>query len=144
MTEYDIDIREFEPTYKHTFAQQANREVNDGHEVHLSGISVELTLKERGGDRRSYNYTVKFDVDHGCNSITFGSCGDTYENRHQYSPEQYWLATNAAAAVVDDWLEDIGLDYTRAENEIVLPDEGDEFVVHNGLTVIPDSAEVRK
>jgi hypothetical protein len=141
MTEYDIDIRELEPTYKHTLAQQANREVNDGREVHLSGISVKVTLKELGGERSRFNYTIRFGVDHERYSITFKSCGDTHEHRHQYEPEQFWLATNAAAAVVDEWLEDIGLDYTRPEEEIVLPDEGDEFRVHNDLMIIPDEAE---
>jgi len=138
MTDYDIDIRSLEPTYNPTLASQANRDVNDGREIHLSTISVDLVLIEPTGDRDRYAYTVTFTVDHEHHDVEFKHCGDTYENRHRYSPEQYWLATNAAAAVVDDWLEDIGLGYTRPEAAIILPDEGDEFDVHNDLTVMPD------
>jgi hypothetical protein len=138
MTDYDIDIRDLEPTYKHTLARQANREVDDGREIHLTELSVTVVLKEPTGERERYPYVVTFGVDHESHTVSFKQAGDPHDNRHRFAPERYWLATSTAAEVVDEWLTDIGLAYERPDVSIVLPAEPEMIQVHNDLTVVSE------
>lgn len=138
MNDYDIDIREFEPTYKHLLARQANREVADGREVALSGIRVHVNLTRQSGERDRYPYEVSFSVDHDQNQIEVDKVSDPYQNRHGMDPERFNLATSVASAAVLDWVEAVGIDYRAPRDGDRVAASEDAPEVHIDLTVMPE------
>lgn len=115
-TEYDIDVRNIDPTYKHTLARQSNREVDDGRELHLSEIEVSVRLKWRhptgsGGGQGSQTFAVRFTVDHDAERVRTRSVGDAHSDRQSYGVGKLAAATAAAEQALGGFLADVDLNH---------------------------------
>ena len=135
MTNYDIDVRTVEPTYNHTLARDTGRELNDGHEVHLTKLSIEVRVKPpRSGDEDgSTNFTVTFGVDHETERLTYRTIGHTFERDTSFNVARLLTALSAARNTAAAFTADVGLAYE-------VPDPSgsdvDPTVVHTALEVV--------
>jgi len=142
MTDYDIDIRSIDPTYNHTLAQQAGRDVDDGFEVHLAAVTVELRLRWRpdrtGADTEHQTMSVEFRVNHEHEDVVPTSVGDAHSEQQSFGVEQLITALEYAERAMVDYLKNIGPDYDLRSAESLLAVAGnpdDRVVVHNDLEV---------
>ena len=87
-------IREFDVEYRPTIAQDANREVERGYEIHLRIIRVQVRIGSAGQD--STTFEVVFKADHEGHAVEFHSVGDAYDNETAFRPEEIMLATEVA------------------------------------------------
>jgi len=111
-TEYDIDIRELEPTYKHTLARQAGREVDDGRTVHLRELAVTLRLNwGTGSDRNGQTFTVSFRVDHEDELVRTHAVKDAHGDVQSFGVQRLAAATAAAEQAAGGFLADVDLNH---------------------------------
>jgi hypothetical protein len=143
MTDYDIDIREIEPEYKHTLAKTANREVEDGFEVHLSRLTVTVALTWSTGHRRSdgQTFAVTFNVDHEAETVTTQTVGDAHSECQRFGVEKLTTALEYAEDAAVAFIEDVGPDYVLVDTRDHIQDAGDHINqtrVHTELEVAAD------
>ena len=120
MTDYDIDIREIEPTYKHTLARQAGREVEDGLETHLSRVQVTVALKRGSGkDYDGQTFAVTYTVDHEAEVIRHRKVADAHGERKAFGVEKLLTALEYGHRAMVAFVEDVGPDYSVAAPEEV-------------------------
>lgn len=139
---YEIDIRQIEPEFKHTLARQAGREVDDGLELHLSRFTVTLALKYKSnsGERMTDYYAATFDADHEQQRIELSSIGDAHDNSTSFSAKRLAVATEYAHRAAIAFAEDVGPNYyVRGMDDHINSAEslasGDDVTVHNALEV---------
>lgn len=143
MTDYEIDIRSIDPTYNHTLARQAGRDVDSGFEVHLAAVTIELSLQWRpdrtGAERQRKTVAVKFSVDHEHEDVVPASVGDAHSDQQSFSVERLVTALEYAERAMIAYMEDVGPDYTLRSTDSLLAAAGatgDDVVVHNDLEVV--------
>lgn len=141
--DYDIDIRSIEPEYEHTIDQQAGREVDDGMEVHLSTVTVDVNVSYgRRGERDVSCYSIVFSVDHDTNSIRTKSVGDAHSKRQSFDIARLTLGTEFAERALVAFLEDVGLEdyhvHTAKDDHTSASHLADTPTVHTELEVTAD------
>jgi hypothetical protein len=129
-------IREFDVEYGPTIAQHANREVEQGYEIHLRIIRVQVRIGSAGQD--STTFEVVFKADHEGEAVEFHSVGDAYDNETAFRPEEIMLATELAGKAVAAWLDDVDVPYAAPEHAITVPQADSDPIVHSNLTVVRD------
>jgi len=141
MTDYDIDIRSLEPEYKHTFARQANREVDDGRELHLSRFTVTVRLAWGSGSNYGcQTFDAAFNVDHEAGGVRLTTVGDAHAERQSFSMEKLLTAIEYAERAAVAFLEHVGPDYYLVDGIDLLEGirqqtTGDDARVHTALEV---------
>ena len=139
----DVDIRELEPTYKHTLARQANREVDDGREVHLRELAVTVALNwGTGSDRTGQTYTITFQIDHETESVRTHSVGETHHDQQSFNMERLATAVAAAEHAAGGFLADVDLNHydfeTGYDHFTAAFSHTDSVTVHTNLEVEAD------
>lgn len=131
--DYELSIRSVEPTYRHTLPRDANRKHTD-HETHLSRIDVEVHL--RGGSEYDEHFTGSFTVDHEQHQVRFRTVGSSHD-RTEFNPERYYYVSHYMAAIVEDFLNSVGLAYEPPQHTVTMWDNPPEPVVHTRMDVQP-------
>lgn len=110
---YRTDIREVEPTYKHTLGRDAGREVDEGATVHLSTVTVTVKIEETGGrDRTRETYSCVFAADHDNDVLEWRSIGDAFEKQTSFTPAMLLTAAGIAEDAVAEYAETTDMEYT--------------------------------
>lgn len=140
--DYELSIRSVDPSYNHTLARDSNRKDTE-HETHLSSITVSIHLRagRSASDNHTTTFEAVFDVEHALGDagvVSFRSVGDKHERKTAFDPEKFWYVSEFAAAVVDEWLDSVGLPYRAPEHSITMWDRPPEPTVHTSLAVEPD------
>lgn len=142
MTDYDIDIRSIDTEYEHTLARQVGREVDDGFEVHLQTIAVEVKVGWRSGGKSKANYyRATYKVDHNEEVVRAGYVGDAHGERESFPVSQLVAAVTHADRAVVSLLEDVDLgSYTlrRLGDQLDTTVVEQDVSVHTGLEVAAD------
>jgi hypothetical protein len=131
--DYDIDIRSVDPSYSHTLARTAGRDVDDGEEVHLTSLSVTIRVQQPTGERESSTFAATFRVDHEAEQLTWKTLGDEFDNSTSFRVSRLVTAMAAAVEAAMAFCDDVGLEYAleRAQvGQVCAP------TVHTALEVV--------
>jgi hypothetical protein len=139
MTNFEVDVRNLEPEYKHTLASQAGRDVDDGREVHLSRLTVTIRLAwGSGSDYDGQTFSAVFTVDHEAETIRMTSIGDAHGERQSFGIEKLVTAIEYAERAAIAYAEDVGPDYVLRG----VPSLFDAVGAHGDAVVVPSELEV--
>ncbi|WP_436933712.1 hypothetical protein [Halovenus marina] len=136
MPEYETRVRSIEPEYSPLIAMEAGRDVENGREVKLQRVAVEVQV--RWSDERetiSVSYAVKHDDD----LVKQHSVGAAFGETESLTVDRMLHAMVASERAMYGWLADIDLLYDLE----TLDDQLDEMIAASTDVAVHSHLEVQ-